>query len=106
MGFLLKPAGHMTLFNTLFCTSLAFSIHQKGNLSHAIMTENKGDEVLCTKKGGDQRVVMKTDYNRRTASTPEVVWDRLGPDTAWEYTPVQAQKGWLHVKLQAWLLLK
>lgn len=51
MGFLLKPGGHMTLFNTLFCTTMASSVYQKGNLSHAIMTENKGDEVLCTKKG-------------------------------------------------------
>lgn len=51
MGFLLKQTGHMTLFNTLFYTSLASSVYQKGNLSHAIMAENKGDEVLCTKKG-------------------------------------------------------
>lgn len=51
MGFLLKPSGHMTLFNTLSSTSLASSVYQKGNLSHAIMTENKGDEVWCTKKG-------------------------------------------------------
>lgn len=51
MGFLLKQTEHMTLFNTLFDTDLAFRVYQRRNLSHAIMTENKGDEVLCTKNG-------------------------------------------------------
>jgi hypothetical protein len=72
----------MTLFNTLFFPSLASSVYQKGNLSHAIIAENKGDEVLCTKKGGDQSAVMKTDYVVREASSPEVGWDWLGPDSA------------------------
>lgn len=72
----------MTLFNTLFWTSVASNVYQRGDLSHAIMAENKGDEALCTKKGRDQRVVMKTDYRRRAASTSEVVQGCLGPDTA------------------------
>lgn len=54
------------------------------------MAENKGDEVLCTKKGWDQRAVMKTDYTRRAASTPEVVWDCLGPDAAWRQTGISS----------------
>lgn len=68
----------MTLFNTLFCTRLASSVYQKGNLSHAIMTENKGDEVLCTKKGWDQRAVMKTNYSRRQLRLQNL-WE------AWQY---------------------
>lgn len=51
MGCLLKQTEHMTLFNTLFDTDLAFRLYQRRNLSHAIMTENKGDEVLYTKNG-------------------------------------------------------
>lgn len=42
------------------------------------MLENKGDEVLCTEKGRDQRTVMKTGDSRRAASTLEVVWDCVG----------------------------
>lgn len=67
MGLLLKQTGHVTLFNTLSCPSLASSVYQKGNLSHAIMAENKGDEVLCTKKGGDQRALMKSDCAGRVS---------------------------------------
>lgn len=36
------------------------------------MAENKGDEVLCTKKGGDQRAVMKSDCAGRVALTLEL----------------------------------
>lgn len=83
MGLLLKQTGHVTLFNTLSCPSLASSVYQKGNLSHAIMAENKGDEVLCTKKGGDQRALMKSDCAGRVALTPQVVGDCGVPHAAW-----------------------
>lgn len=35
---------------------------------------------------------MKTDYTRRAASTPEVVWDCVGPDAAWRQTHRHLQR--------------
>lgn len=83
MGLLLKQTGHVTLFNTLSCPSLASSVYQKGSLSHAIMAENKGDEVLCTKEGGDQRALMKRDCAGREAWTPQVLGGCGVPHAAW-----------------------
>lgn len=47
------------------------------------MAENKGDEVLCTKKGGDQRALMKSDCAGRVALTPQLVGDCRVPHAAW-----------------------
>lgn len=65
------------------------------------MAENKGDEVLCTKKGGDQRAVMKSDRARRVALTPQVVGDCVVPHAAWRqihrHTVQNLEKGCLQL---------
>lgn len=63
------------------------------------MAENKGDEVLCTKKGGDQRAGMKSDCAGRVALPPQVVGDAAVPHAAWRllhrHTVRHLEKGWL-----------
>lgn len=71
----------MTLFNTLFWTSVASSVCQKADLSHASVAENKGDDTLCTKKGQDQRVVMKLIAVEGQLSLQKL-WGLLGPGIA------------------------
>lgn len=64
------------------------------------MAENKGDDVLCTKKGGDQRVVMKSDCSGRVALTLRVVGDCVVPCAAWRQTlrhTIYLEKGCLQL---------
>lgn len=65
------------------------------------MAENKGDEVLCTKKGGDQRVEMKSDCAGRVALTLRVVGDCVvAPHAAWKQThrhTIYSEKGCLQL---------
>lgn len=67
---------HMALFDTLFPDSdLACRRYQRGDLSHAIMAENKGDEVWRTKESkGSKGLEWKLITMKGEASTHWMPW--------------------------------
>lgn len=74
-----QQTAHMALFDTLFPDSdLACRQYQRGDLSHAIMAENKGDEVCRTKEStGSKGLEWKLITIKGEASThwmPRCEW--------------------------------
>lgn len=71
-----QQTAHMALFDTLFPDSdLACRRYQRGDLSHAIMAENKGDEVCRTKESkGSKGLEWKLITMKGEASTHWIPW--------------------------------